>query len=272
MTASEAVRLRLDVAYDGGAFSGWARQPDRTTVQGSLEAALTRVLQQPISLTVAGRTDAGVHATGQVCHVDVLGRVDSTDLLRRVNGALDASVRVLAATVAEPGFDARFSALARRYTYRVSDASYGVTPLRRHDTLAHPRPLSLRRLQAASAPLVGLHDFSAFCRRREGATTTRTLRRLTWRREPDRTLVATVEADAFCHQMVRSLIGTLLPVGDGRRAPTWPYDALRSGQRALAGAVAPAHGLTLVEVRYPAPGRLAARAQITRQRREGSGR
>ncbi|HVE63887.1 MAG TPA: tRNA pseudouridine(38-40) synthase TruA [Mycobacteriales bacterium] len=288
--------MRLDVAYDGAPFSGWAVQPGRQTVQGVLEEALGRVLGASVQLTVAGRTDAGVHATGQVCHFDAplqvdLGRTEPTarteltrsvqdppgeevrlaggldELTRRTNGLLDGSVRVLGASAVPDAFDARFGALTRRYEYRVADEAYGVLPLRRHDTLVHPRPLSLVRLRAASRPLVGLHDFAAFCRQRAGATTLRTLRRLSWRRDPDRTLVATLEADAFCHQMVRSLIGTLLPVGDGRRDVEWPAQALASQDRAAAGAVAPAHGLTLVEVRYPPVSRLAARDRTTRRRR-----
>ncbi|HVE98126.1 MAG TPA: tRNA pseudouridine(38-40) synthase TruA [Mycobacteriales bacterium] len=266
-------RLRLDVAYDGGAFSGWARQPSRSTVQGALEGALSRVLRQPADLTVAGRTDAGVHATGQVCHLDVVpavvGAMDLPDLARRVNGVLDSAVRVLSVGWAPPGFDARFSALSRRYEYRVADAPYGVLPLRRHDTAAHPRPLSLPRLRAASRPLVGLHDFAAFCRRRDGATTVRTLTRLTWTRGADGVLVAVMEADAFCHQMVRSLVGTLLLAGDGRRDVDWAERVLSGADRAAAGAVAPPHGLTLVAVRYPADSRLAARAVQTRRRRDG---
>jgi len=260
-------RLRLDVAYDGTSYSGWARQPSRPTLQGALEDALSRVTRAPVQLTVAGRTDAGVHATGQVCHVDVADQVDLAALVRGLNGMLDPDVRVLAATAVPDTFDARFSALSRRYEYRVTDAPFGAMPFRRHDTVIHPRPLALVRLRAASRPLLGLQDFAAFCRRREGATTVRTLRRLTWRRDVDRVLVASLEADAFCHQMVRSMIGTLLMVGDGRRDVEWPAAVLSSGDRAAAGAVAPAHGLTLVEVRYPADSRLAARAETTRARR-----
>jgi tRNA pseudouridine38-40 synthase len=260
-------RLRLDVAYDGSGYAGWAAQPNISTVQGVLEGALSRVVRQDVALTVAGRTDAGVHATGQVCHVDVTPPVDLERLLRRVNGALPADVRVLRVSVVPEAFDARFSALSRRYVYRVSDAAYGALPLRRSDTAAHPRPLALRRLQAASRPLLGLHDYAAFCRRREGATTVRTLKRLTWVRDADGVLVATLEADAFCHQMVRSLVGTLLLAGDGRRDPDWPSAVLAGRDRAAAGSVAPAHGLTLVEVRYPAASRLAARTQLTRRRR-----
>ena len=254
--------MRLDVAYDGTPYAGWARQPGRVTVQGALEDALSTALRVPVSLTVAGRTDAGVHALGQVCHADLPVLPD----VRRVNGLLDPAIRVLGATVAPEGFDARFSALSRRYVYRVADAAYGALPTRRHDTAVHPRPVSLRRLQAASKPLPGLRDFAAFCRRREGATTVRTLRRLTWVRDVDGVLNATLEADAFCHQMVRSLVGALLLAGDGRRGTDWPAALLAAGERGGAP-VAPANGLTLVEVRYPSASRLASRARLTRNRR-----
>ncbi|HEU0130655.1 MAG TPA: tRNA pseudouridine(38-40) synthase TruA [Mycobacteriales bacterium] len=263
--AGGLVRVRLDVAYDGTPYAGWARQPGRPTVQGALEDALATVLRRAVTLTVAGRTDAGVHATGQVCHYD--GPLVEP---RRVNGVLDPSVRVLSAVLAPDGFDARFSALARRYVYRVADADYGALPTRRHDTATHPRPVSLRRVQAASKPLLGLRDFAAFCRRREGATTVRTLRRLTWVRDPDGVLVANVEADAFCHQMVRSLVGALLLAGDGRRPVDWPATLLADGVRDGRAPVAPANGLTLAEVRYPASSRLAARAAATRRVRDAA--
>ena len=252
------------MAYDGTPYAGWARQPGQRTVQGALEEALATVLRVPVTLTVAGRTDAGVHATGQVCHADVPAVPD----VRRLNAVLDPSVRVLGATVAADGFDARFSALSRRYVYRVADAAYGALPTRRHDTAVHPRPVSLRRLQTASKPLLGLRDFAAFCRRREGATTVRTLRRLTWTRDVDGVLVANLEADAFCHQMVRSLVGALLLAGDGRRGTDWPATLLASGVRDGRAPVAPANGLTLAEVRYPSLGRMAARARATRRRRD----
>jgi tRNA pseudouridine38-40 synthase len=253
------------VAYDGTPYAGWARQPGQATVQGALEEALATVLRAPVTLTVAGRTDAGVHATGQVCHVDAPAVPD----VRRLNAVLDPAVRVLGVTVAPEGFDARFSALGRRYVYRVADAAYGALPTRRHDTAVHPRPVSLRRLQTASKPLLGLRDFAAFCRKREGATTIRTLRRLTWVRDRDGVLNATLEADAFCHQMVRSLIGALLLAGDGRREADWPAALLAGGERGRAP-VAPANGLTLAEVRYPSPSRLAARARMTRRRRDAA--
>jgi tRNA pseudouridine38-40 synthase len=265
-----AVRLRLEVAYDGGEYAGWARQPGQRTVQGEIEAALARVLRTEVALTVAGRTDAGVHATGQVAHVDVPADTWAElapTLVRRVNGVLPADVRLRGAAAAPAGFDARFSALLRRYTYRVGVAPRGVDPLRRHDTLPWPRPLDLAALNEAGALLLGEHDFAAYCRRREGATTIRRLIRLDWRAEADDVLVATVEADAFCHSMVRSLVGALLAVGEGRRPVGWPAELLRLAARADDVVVAPARGLTLVHVAYPPDAELAARAAATRRLR-----
>jgi tRNA pseudouridine38-40 synthase len=280
------VRLRLDLAYDGTGFAGWATQPAQRTVQQTVEEALARVLgsrdrasqnrvspnqgsHSPARLVVAGRTDAGVHATGQVAHVDLPDRPpDLHRLVRSLNGVLPADVRVLDVTAAAPGFDARFSALARRYAYRVTDAV--PDPLRRADTLAWPRRLDVDAMAQACPGLLGEHDFAAFCKRREGATTIRHLRHLGWERAPDGVLVARVEADAFCHSMVRALVGALLAVGEGRRPPTWPASVLAAGGRDPSVAVAPAHGLTLREVRYPPDADLAARAVQTRRRRDES--
>ena len=256
-------RVRLDLAYDGTRFSGWAAQPQRRTVQGELEGALATLARAQVGVTVAGRTDAGVHARGQVAHADLPADLAGDRLLlRRLNGLLPDDVRVSAVKVAPPGFDARFSALWRRYHYRVADGPESVDPLRRHDTLAWPRRLDLDRLQAASAGLVGEHDFTAYCRRREGATTVRTLLGLSWRRTD--VLVADVRADAFCHSMVRSLVGALVAVGEGRREPSWPVSLLARGQRASEVPVAPPHGLCLQEVGYPPDDQLAARQQVTR--------
>lgn len=266
----DRVRLRLDLGYDGGGFAGWARQPGQRTVQGVLEEALARLLRADTALSVAGRTDAGVHATGQVAHTDVpVARwAELADtLLRRLNGVLPADVRVRRVIPAPAGFDARFSALDRRYAYRVTDEPSGPDPLRRHDTLGWPRPLDLDRLRAGSAGLLGEHDFAAYCRRRDGASTLRRLLRLDWQRDPDGVLVATVQADAFCHSMVRGLIGALLAVGDGRHDPDWPAGLLARRERSGAVTVAPAHGLTLVAVSYPAAPLLADRAVQTRRRR-----
>jgi len=264
------VRLRLDISYDGTDFAGWAAQRDQRTVQGELTEALTRILRVPAELTVAGRTDAGVHATGQVAHVDVPAEVWaglSGSLLRRLAGVLPADVRVRSVALAPPDFDARFGALRRWYVYRIADTAWGAEPLRRRDTLAWPRPLDVSAMETASAGLLGEHDFAAFCRRRDGATTVRALEELSLRRDPDGVLEATVSADAFCHSMVRSLIGTLLAVGDGRRPAEWPASLLRRSERANDVTVAPAHGLTLVRVDYPADDQLAARIATTRNLR-----
>lgn len=265
------VRIRLDVAYDGTGFSGWALQPDRRTVAGVLLGALSRLFDSPTALTVAGRTDAGVHATGQVCHVDVPAEAWSRaadTALRRLAGLLPADVRVTGISQAPPEFDARFSALRRRYGYRVADTAWGAPPLRRNDTLGWPWPLDVERMNQAARGLCGEHDFAAYCRRKEHGSTVRLLQRLEWHREPDGIVVAVVEADAFCQAMVRSLVGALLPVGDGRRPVDWPASLLSRRERASEVSVAPAHGLTLTGVDYPAdPGQYVVRAGQTRNRR-----
>ena len=277
------MRIRIDLAYDGSDFHGWAVQPGLRTVQGALEAALAVALREPeASVVCAGRTDTGVHARGQVVHLDVdegaversAGRSDEPPLealLRRLNGILDPDVRVRRVVAAPDGFDARFSALWRRYAYRVIDAPAAVDPLTRTHVLAWPRPLDLAALNEAAALLVGEHDFASFCRKREGATTIRTLLDLAWVRDDQGVLVATVRADAFCHSMVRSLVGCLLAVGDGRRPVAWAEQILRAGARDPSVTVAPAHGLTLEEVRYPADVELANRAVVTRAKRVSAG-
>lgn len=222
-------------------------------------------------LTVAGRTDAGVHASGQVCHLDLSRAVWdalAATLVRRLAGLLPGDVRVRAATEVPADFDARFSATHRRYEYRVTDAEHGVEPLRRHEVLAWPRRLDLAALNAAAAGLVGEHDFAAYCRRKEHATTLREVTRLDWRRDPDGLLVATVQADAFCQAMVRSLVGAMLVAGDGRRPTTWPASLLTRRERSSEVSVAPAHGLNLIAVGYPDdPAEYARRAHHTRRLR-----
>jgi len=275
------VRLRIDLSYDGSGFSGWAAQPGRRTVEEVLAAALGRVLRLPgpPSLTVAGRTDAGVHARGQVAHADVPedawsvaaeagpGRPGVQSAVARLAGVLPADVRVHAVGVAPGGFDARFSALWRRYSYRVCDDPARADPLRRHETLWSFRWLDVTAMNEAARCCLGEHDFAAFCRRRPGATTIRTLRRLEWQRDQDGVAVATVVADAFCHGMVRSLIGALLAVGEGRRPPGWPATVLAAAVRDPAVRVLPPHGLCLEEVGYPPAGDLATRAADTRRLR-----
>ncbi|MET7866959.1 tRNA pseudouridine(38-40) synthase TruA [Micromonospora taraxaci] len=269
----ELIRLRLDVSYDGTDFSGWAAQPTRRTVAGVLVETLDLVLGAGTAtgLTVAGRTDAGVHATGQVCHLDLpadVWREHEGRLLRRLARLLPTDVRVRAMTEVPADFDARFSATFRRYEYRVTDAPFGAEPLRRHEVLAWPKPLDLAALNAAAGGLVGEHDFAAYCRRKENATTLREVTRLDWRRDPDGILVATVQADAFCQAMVRSLVGAMLVAGDGRRPVEWPGSLLTQQVRSSEVTVAPARGLTLVAVGYPAdPADYARRADLTRRLR-----
>jgi len=264
------VRIRIDLSYDGTGFSGWAAQPGRRTVEGVLAETLGHVLRLPVAprLTVAGRTDTGVHARGQVAHADLpdaIWAAHADAALRRLARALPPDIRARAIGPAPDGFDARFSALWRRYSYRVCDDPATADPLRRHETLWYPRGLDLAAMNAAAGMLTGEHDFAAFCRRREGATTVRSLRRLDWRRDEDGVAVACVVADAFCHNMVRALVGALLAVGEGSRPPSWPCAVLASAVRDPAVQVVPSRGLCLEEVRYPAPGRLAARAMLTRR-------
>ena len=272
---AHVTRIRLDLSYDGSGFHGWSCQPGLRTVQEVVQQALGWVLAlpEPPELTVAGRTDAGVHARGQVAHADV--PADSWQAwqaagqapARRLARALPADVRVRAIGAAPAGFDARFSALWRRYSYRVCDDPASADPLRRRDTLWYPRPVDVDRMNAAAAALTGEHDFAAFCRRREGATTVRELLRLEWARPEPGLAVATVAADAFCHNMVRALVGAMLPVGDGRRDPGWPADVLAAGVRDPAVTVVAPHPLCLEEVAYPPPADLATRAQSTRRLR-----
>lgn len=266
------VRIKIDLSYDGEGFSGWAAQPARRTVEGVLSETLGRVLRLPEAprLTVAGRTDAGVHARGQVAHADLPERAwaaGADAAPRRLARALPPDIRVRAIAPAPEGFDARFSALWRRYSYRVCDDIAAADPLRRHDTLWYPRGLDLAAMNTAATALLGEHDFAAFCRRREGATTVRALRQLDWQRDAGGAAVARVVADAFCHNMVRALVGALLGVGDGSRAPSWPSTVLAAAVRDPAVRVVPPHGLCLEEVRYPEPGQLAARAALTRRPR-----
>jgi tRNA pseudouridine38-40 synthase len=263
------VRLRLAISYDGTALHGWARQPGQRTVQGELDQALAMVLRCPVDLTVAGRTDAGVHATGQVAHCDVpreLWEEQGTRLVRRLRGVLPPDIAVPSVAEAPPDFDARFSALGRHYVYRLTDNPAGPLPLRRADTVGWPRTLNADDMALAAGLLLGENDFAAFCRRREGATTIRTLLALDVHRSGDLITIA-ASADAFCHSMVRSLVGALSAVGEGRRPPEWPAGLLARVERSSEVPVAPAGGLTLVRVDYPPDEDLAARALVTRARR-----
>jgi len=284
------VRLRLDIAYDGTEFAGWALQAGQRTVAGVLDDALSTMFRVPVQLRAAGRTDAGVHATGQVAHVDIPADALSNayprferkgdarpnvaagaapeflPLVRRLGRFLPADVRVIDINRAAAGFDARFSALRRHYVYRLSTAPYGVEPQEARYVTAWPRPLDVEAMSAASRDLLGLRDFAAFCRQREGATTIRDLQRLDWVRDGDR-VTAYVSADAFCWSMVRSLVGALLAVGEHRREPGWCTGLLTSTQRSSDFAAAPPHGLTLIGVDYPPDDEMSARILVTRDLR-----
>ena len=292
-------RLRLDVAYDGTGFKGWGRQPRLRTVQGELEAAIATVLSRygtPPKLTVAGRTDAGVHALGQVAHLDLTeeqfaglddsyrgkgtgsGRTERTPqsraarLARRVNGivGLSSDLYVKSSTIAPPGFDARFSAIWRRYEYRIADQLAEKNPLERASTLWYPRELDVATMNEVAASVIGLHDFAAYCKPREGATTIRTLQGFEWRRDENGLLTARLEADAFCHSMVRALVGAAVAVGEGTLSQERAAFLLEEKKRTSEFKVMPAKGLTLIEVGYPEDSKLGARAEQTRARRDES--
>jgi tRNA pseudouridine38-40 synthase len=307
MTTDEmtgAVRYRLDIAYDGSGFHGWGRQPGTRTVQGVLEDALETVLRRhppAPRLVVAGRTDAGVHALGQVAHVDLLpdqeralvrrrgrpavpagptsappdpngagaetgGDTVGRALALRLNGVLGLSsdVVVSSAARAPAGFDARFSAVWRRYEYRIADNLSPHDPLQRHRTARIAARLDGAAMDEAARALVGLHDFAAYCRPREGSTTIRTLQQFGWRRDHEGVLIATVKADAFCHSMVRALVGACVAVGEGKLSAEDLVGLRDAAVRTSAFVVMPANGLTLIEVGYPADSALAARAEQTR--------
>ncbi|MEV0075733.1 tRNA pseudouridine(38-40) synthase TruA [Nocardia neocaledoniensis] len=266
MDERETLRVRLGISYDGTDFTGWARQPGLRTVQGTLEESLSKVFREPIQLTVAGRTDAGVHAEGQVAHFDTTGELDADKLLYRMARFLPKDVRITDVAPAPVDFDARFSAIRRHYVYRLTTARYGADPLSARSVVAAKPGLDLDAMRAASRHLLGLHDFAAFCRRREGATTVRELQRFDWVRDGER-LDAHVSADAFCWSMVRSLVGAVLAVGEGRRTPEWVASLLTESERSSSVTVAPAHGLSLVRVDYPADADLAARNAQTRETR-----
>ncbi|WP_375482181.1 tRNA pseudouridine(38-40) synthase TruA [uncultured Mycobacterium sp.] len=274
------VRLRLDIAYDGTDFAGWAVQAGHRTVAGVLDEALSTVFRTPVRLRAAGRTDTGVHATGQVAHVDVpvdalphaypraprRGEPEFLPLVRRLGRFLPVDVRVRRIDRAPKGFDARFSALRRHYIYRLTTAPYGTEPQQARYVTVWPREVDVEAMTAASRDLLGLHDFAAFCRQREGATTIRDLQRLDWSRD-GYVITAQVSADAFCWSMVRSLVGALLAVGEHRRTADWCRQLLASTRRSSDFSAAPARGLTLVGVDYPPEDQLEARVLITRDLR-----
>lgn len=281
------VRLRFDVAYDGTDFHGWAKQPGLRTVQGEIETALHQLVrtEHPPQLTVGGRTDAGVHARGQVAHIDLdegalqnwlrneyqADALDTALMARRLNGVLhrtaeDAQVHTI--RVVPTGFDARFSALWRRYEYRIADAPTAHDPLTRRFTAEIDTLLDLDLLNRASERLLGLRDFTTFCKAREGSTAIRTLQQFVWERDSAGVLVCTIQADAFCHSMVRALVGAVTAVASGKFDLDELVRLADAKERTPRFAVMPAHGLSLEEIGYPSDDELATRADQTRARRE----
>jgi tRNA pseudouridine38-40 synthase len=288
------IRLRLDISYDGTGFQGWAKQPGLRTVQGELESALATVFSRfgagPI-LTVAGRTDAGVHALDQVAHVDLTSeqfasltsshqgkgrKPDSSPearaarLGRRLNGiaGLSSDLYVSRTSLAPPGFDARFSATWRRYRYRIADKRAPRDPLVRNQTLWYPAELDVEAMNVTARGLLGLHDFAAYCKPREGATTIRTLQYFGWERDESGVLIAELQADAFCHSMVRALTGACVAVGEGKLPASRAVELLQAKERTAEFKVLPAKGLALIEVGYPDDAEVGRRAEQTRRRRD----
>ncbi|MCK6160822.1 tRNA pseudouridine(38-40) synthase TruA [Corynebacterium simulans] len=274
------MRLRIDLSYDGTDFHGWARQKgELRTVQQVLEDNLSMILRHEVELTVAGRTDAGVHAAGQVAHFDIPASAleqrsidsDPVKLVRRLAKLLPEDVRVHDCQQAPEGFDARFSALERHYVYRITTHPRGALPTRARDTAVWPKPVDIEAMQQAAEQLVGLHDFAAFCKAKPHATTIRDLLSFEWvdvstPSEPQ-LYEARVGADAFCWSMVRSLVGCCLRVGEGSRGIDFAAEMLALNSRSSHIPLAPAKGLSLVQVDYPADADLAARAAQTRDRR-----
>jgi tRNA pseudouridine38-40 synthase len=268
------LRFRLDFAYDGTNFSGWAKQPGARTVQGELEQSLTAITDSEVEIFVAGRTDAGVHATAQVAHLDLLERDkfgkewDLTDLEYRLNRMLDEDIRINKISPAPIGFHARFSALRRRYIYKIADGKRNLQPLQRFDIAPWYRNLDIEAMNEASQSVIGEHDFAAFCKSGGSGTTIRRLEIFRWRRDAYENLVADVVADAFCYSMVRNLVGAAVRVGEGRFTPEWMAEVLANKVRVSESLVFPARGLTLVGVDYPEISELAARAVKTSRRRD----
>lgn len=256
------LRLRLDLAYDGTDFHGWGKQPDRRSVQEEVEKAIGTITQTKVESVVAGRTDAGVHATGQVVHVDVPENINLDEIAYKLNRILDEDIRVMKVSVAPEAFHARFSALRRSYTYKILDKNLPVPPINRYDIASWYRPLDADLMNKASALVLGHHDFAAFCKFKEGGTTIRTLEKFHWERQGD-LLVATIVADAFCYSMVRNLVGAAVCVADGRKDASWMAELLVNKERVSDSLVFPARGLTLTSVEYPSNDQLLERAKVT---------
>jgi tRNA pseudouridine38-40 synthase len=262
------IRIRGEVSYDGKNFSGWGMQPTRRTVQGDLEEAFQQITQlDRVIIQCAGRTDAGVHASGQVMHLDVPTQWSDRlpDLAYKVNAILSEDVVIKSLIQTSFNFDARFAALSRRYTYFIQEGLRD--PLTRDRVYQHRTYLDVPAMNDASEVLLGLHDFKAFCRKSDNGTSIRTLEEFSWTRTPDDLIRVDIKADAFCYTMVRALVGATLLIGEGKRTKQWLADYLANGVKDFSVFVAPALALTLVEVKYPAQDQYAERIKLTLQTR-----
>lgn len=280
--APALTRIKMLLSYDGAPYNGWARQPNVTGIQQLVEDALAMVIRRPVRVIVAGRTDAGVHARHQVVHFDLtaeeyegLPRRSTLEpcvaLIRRVNGLLGregGAVWAHEAQLAPEGFDARFSALARRYSYRIADGTHRWDPLSRHLTLWHREELDVDLLNKEATSILGRHDFLTYCKPKPRATTIRTLEEFSFERGPDGLIVAHLKADAFCHNMVRALIGAAVKVGDGTEQPGYLARRLALMVRDSKVKLSDPRALVLEEVYYPADDQVAERARLTRARRD----
>ena len=251
-------RARITLSYDGTNFFGWGKQADRRTVQGELEAALFKLFQQQLDTVVAGRTDAGVHASGQVCHVD-LPENEYTDIAYRLNRILTEEIRIKSVERTSPDFHARFGALRRHYIYKIKDGNGYIEPTARLDIAPWYRDLNVDLMNQAAATLIGEHDFFSYARYRENATTIRELQRFEFERNEYGLIIARLSADAFLYNMVRSLIGTMVYIGEGRFNTDWAREVLEKKERPSDSVVFPAKGLTFTGVDYPADSELHAR-------------
>ncbi len=269
-------RFRIDLAYDGTDFSGWAKQPGHKTIQGDLEAALTQLFGEShdgFGMRVAGRTDAGVHASHQVCHIDVttdqLKRLGRTPLsTKRLNSLLVPEIAILSVVLAPAGFDARFSATGRKYHYLIADQIAKPDPKRNRFVLSLPRVVDENVMAEAAEKLVGLKDFGAFCKPRAKATTIRNLKKLEVLRLKDGLIQITLEADAFCHNMVRAIVGAIVSVAEQRLSVDELELVQKGAKRTSKFRVVAPHGLSLEAVSYPPDTKMGAQAQIARKRRD----
>jgi tRNA pseudouridine38-40 synthase len=244
-------RLRVDLTYEGTNFSGWAKQPNERTVQEEVEKALGTITQTKVATIVAGRTDAGVHAKHQVIHTDLPTQTDINNLSFRLNQILDADIRVLMAQWAPDNFHARFTAISRTYQYKIIDGGKVTAPLDRHDSTEWFRPLEIELMNSGSKLLLGVHDFFAFCKFREGGSTIKNLLTFNWYRDEKDVVICEISADSFRYNMVRNLVGAAVCVGEGRFKPEWMFDTLKNKERIPDSYVFPAKGLTLISVQYP---------------------